>query len=94
MHRYQIKIEFEGSEFVGWQFQNNGNSIQDTVQKAFSKFFKRKIIVQGSGRTDAGVHAIEQSAHVDLEKKIQNEDKKANNYRNGISFLQINITFC
>ena len=92
MHRYQIKIEFEGSEFVGWQFQKNGNSIQDTVQKAFSKFFKRKMIVQGSGRTDAGVHAIEQSAHVDLEQKIQNEDIFLNSINFYLNNYPISIT--
>ena len=69
MHRYQINIEYDGTTFVGWQYQKNGNSIQGVLQKIFQLFLKEKISVIGSGRTDAGVHAISQSAHVELKKK-------------------------
>ena len=69
MFTYQIKIEYIGSNFVGWQIQRNGLSIQEVLEKALSKFLKDKISVVGSGRTDAGVHASEQSAHFITQKK-------------------------
>ena len=72
MNRYQILIEYDGTDFIGWQIQKKGNSIQGIVQKTISKILKEKITVIGSGRTDSGVHAIEQSAHFDCKKKITN----------------------
>jgi len=74
MGKYHIKIEYDGSKFVGWQYQNNGISVQEVLQKAFFKFLKEKVTVNASGRTDAGVHAIEQSAHIELKKKIINKE--------------------
>jgi len=74
MDKYLIKIEYDGSKFVGWQYQNNGVSVQGVMQKAFFKFLKEKVAVNASGRTDAGVHAIEQSAHIELKKKIINKE--------------------
>ena len=73
MYKYHIKIEYDGSNFVGWQYQNNGISVQEVLQKAFFKFLKEKVTVNASGRTDVGVHAIEQSAHIELKKKIINK---------------------
>jgi len=70
MQRYKIKIEYEGTPFVGWQFQKNGQSIQEVLQKAIFKFSKEKVTVIGAGRTDSGVHALGQTAHFDLKKKI------------------------
>ena len=75
MQRYIIKIEYDGTPFVGWQFQKNGQSIQEVLQKAIFNFSKEKVIITGAGRTDSGVHAIEQSAHIDLEKKIFEKKK-------------------
>ena len=75
MFRYQIKIEYDGTNFVGWQYQKNGKSIQGILQKIFLQLLKKKVIVVGSGRTDSGVHAIEQSAHIDLERKISEKKK-------------------
>ena len=72
-YNYQIIIEYLGSNFVGWQIQNNGKSIQEIVQKALLKTFKSKIKIIGSGRTDAGVHAIGQSANFFLNEKIKNK---------------------
>ena len=69
MLNYQIKIEYLGTNFVGWQIQKNGISIQEVLEKALSKYLKDKISVMGSGRTDAGVHANEQSAHFITKKK-------------------------
>ena len=70
MHRYQILIEYVGTNFIGWQIQSKGKSIQKLIQTKLSKLLKEKIILVGSGRTDAGVHAIEQSAHFECKKKI------------------------
>ncbi len=75
MHRYQILIEYEGSKFIGWQTQKKGNSVQRSVEKTLSKLLKEKIKLIGAGRTDAGVHAIEQSAHFDVKKIIINKRK-------------------
>jgi len=75
MIRYQILIEYDGTSYVGWQIQKKGKSIQKTIQLTLSKLLKQKITLYGSGRTDAGVHALEQSAHFDVKNKIQNIDK-------------------
>ncbi len=72
MQRYKIKIEYEGTTFVGWQFQKNGQSIQEVLQNAIFNFSKEKVVVTGAGRTDSGVHALAQVAHFDLKKKIKN----------------------
>ena len=71
MQRYKIKIEYEGTPFVGWQFQKNGRSIQEVLQKAIFNFSKERVVVIGAGRTDSGVHALAQVAHFDLKKKIK-----------------------
>ena len=75
MHRYQILIEYVGTNFIGWQIQSKGQSIQKLIQNKVSKLLKEKINLVGSGRTDSGVHAIEQSAHFDCKKKIENLSK-------------------
>ena len=74
MQRYQIKVEYDGANFVGWQYQKNGLSIQEILQKAIFQFSREKVTVTGAGRTDAGVHAICQIAHFDLEKKIKKKN--------------------
>ena len=70
MQRYKIKIEYDGTPFVGWQFQKNGSSVQEVLQNAIFNFSREKVIVTGAGRTDSGVHALAQVAHFDLKKKI------------------------
>ena len=75
MHKYQILIEYVGTSFVGWQIQSKGKSIQKLIQTKISRLLKEKILLIGSGRTDSGVHAIEQSAHFECKKEIQNLDK-------------------
>ena len=75
MNRYQILIEYVGTQFVGWQIQKKGASVQKTIQSTLSKLLKQKIILYGSGRTDSGVHSLEQSAHFDVKNNIQNIDK-------------------
>ena len=74
MQRYKIKIEYEGTPFVGWQFQKNGQSVQEVLQKAIFNFSKEKVVVTGAGRTDSGVHALAQVAHFDLKKKIKSKN--------------------
>ena len=82
MFRYQILVEYVGSSFVGWQVQTKGKTIQGLIQKKISYLLNEKITLIGSGRTDTGVHAIEQSAHFDVTEKIQNLSKflKSINY--------------
>ena len=82
MHKYQILIEYIGTNFIGWQIQSKGKSIQKLIQTKIIKLLNEKIILVGSGRTDAGVHAIEQSAHFECKKKILNLNKflKSINY--------------
>ena len=76
MFRYQILLEYDGKNFSGWQIQKKGKSVQEIVQFELSKLFKNKINIYGSGRTDKGVHAIEQSAHFDIRIKILDIKKK------------------
>ena len=75
MFNYLIKIEYEGTNFVGWQSQKNGKSVQDSVEKALKKVLKTKIRITGSGRTDKGVHALSQYAN--FKSKIKIKEKKA-----------------
>ena len=72
MFTYQIRVEYLGTNFVGWQFQKNGLSIQEVLETALSKCLKENIRITGSGRTDSGVHASEQSAHFKTKNKIKN----------------------
>jgi len=94
MHRYQILIEYVGTNFIGWQIQSKGKSIQKLIQTKLSKLLKEKILLIGSGRTDAGVHATEQSAHFECKKEIQNLDKfikSVNHFLNDMNISIINI---
>ena len=70
MFRYQLLIEYVGTNFRGWQIQKRGSTIQGLIQKKLTKLLKEEIILNGSGRTDKGVHAIEQSAHFDCKFEI------------------------
>jgi len=70
MQRYKVKIEYDGTPFVGWQFQKNGLSIQKVLQEAIFLFSQERVIITGAGRTDSGVHALSQVAHFDLKKNI------------------------
>ena len=75
MFRYQILIEYVGTNFRGWQVQTKGKTIQGLIQDRISKLLKEKIILLGAGRLDKGVHALGQSAHFECKKKIFNLDK-------------------
>ena len=92
---YQIIIEYDGRNFVGWQKQKNGSSVQQTIEKNLSKILKEKIILYGSGRTDTGVHATAQSAHFISKSKIINKFIFMNSlnfflHKKKISILKIN----
>ena len=94
MFRYQILIEYVGTNFRGWQVQKKGKTIQGLIQEKISELLKESISLLGSGRTDAGVHAIEQSAHFDCRIQIKNFDrflKSLNHFLNkeGITILKV-----
>jgi tRNA pseudouridine38-40 synthase len=71
MTRFKLTIEYDGGGFVGWQRQDNGASIQQSLEEAVFRITGETVLVQGAGRTDAGVHALGQVAHVDVEKEIE-----------------------
>jgi len=73
MYNYKIVIEYDGTNFVGWQQQENGQSIQSALQEALVKLSNEKVIIFGAGRTDAGVHAYGQVASFNLNKKIKTD---------------------
>ena len=75
MPRYNILIEYAGSDFIGWQVQKKGKTVQGLIQQNISKLLKEKITIHGAGRLDSGVHAIGQSAHFDYKNEIKNKDK-------------------
>ena len=66
MPRYKLTIEYDGGPFVGWQRQQNGRAVQQAIEEAIAAFSGEVVVVKGAGRTDAGVHALGQVAHIDL----------------------------
>ncbi len=76
MMRYKLTIQYDGTDFCGWQTQKNGVSVQQTLSDALAKIAKGKVVVVGSGRTDSGVHAYAQVAHVDMDTSVPGEKIK------------------
>jgi tRNA pseudouridine38-40 synthase len=81
MPRFKLIIEYDGTPFVGWQVQDKGVSVQGAIAAAVAAFSGETVPVQGAGRTDAGVHALGQVAHVDLTK-----DWNVDNVRDALNF--------
>ena len=81
MPRYKLTIEYDGTPYVGWQAQDSGPSVQGVLTDAIAAFAGERVAVAGAGRTDTGVHALGQVAHIDLAK-----DWDAGNVRDAINF--------
>ena len=73
--RLKLIVSYDGAAFSGWQSQANRNGIQDHLEKAFQRICSQPVRVHGAGRTDAGVHALAQCAHVDLPKRRYQPDR-------------------
>jgi tRNA pseudouridine38-40 synthase len=73
MPRYKLTLEYDGGPFRGWQRQSGGDSVQQTLEEAVRKFCGEEVQVIGAGRTDAGVHATGQVAHLDLSRLVTPE---------------------
>ncbi len=82
MTRWRLTIEFDGTPFMGWQRQDHGPSVQQALEKAAERMTGEKVAFTAAGRTDAGVHALAMSAHVDLEKRLT-----AHRLREGLNAL-------
>lgn len=81
MPRYKLTIEYDGAPFVGWQRQANGLSVQESLEIAAQRFAGALVTVHGAGRTDAGVHASAQVAHIDLSRVWRTDEiRDAMNY--------------
>jgi tRNA pseudouridine(38-40) synthase len=71
MSRYKLTLEYDGTDFFGWQRQDNGPSVQQSLEEAIFDFSSETTTVLGAGRTDSGVHALAQVAHIDMKKLAQ-----------------------
>jgi tRNA pseudouridine38-40 synthase len=70
--RYFIECSYRGTNYSGWQIQNNALAVQEVIEKGLTTLLKQKIVITGSSRTDAGVHAEQQMAHFDVQEEIDN----------------------
>ena len=73
MKRFLLRIAYDGTNYNGWQIQKNGSTIQGKIEDKLSEIAKQKIAITGSGRTDAGVHALDQYAHFDFPVSMEPE---------------------
>ena len=74
MPKYKLIIEYDGTNYVGWQIQDNGNSVQQSLEKAIYKLTNEQVTVFGAGRTDSGVHAKGQVAHFEISKDLPKDN--------------------
>ena len=81
MTRWKLTVEYDGTPFVGWQRQDNGPSVQAALEDAVFAFCGERVVAQGAGRTDAGVHAAGQVAHVDIAR-----ESSADTVRDALNF--------
>lgn len=81
--RWALLVEYDGADFVGWQRQKNGHSVQEAIEQALGRLTGEPVVILGAGRTDAGVHALGQVAAFTTEKPLQPE----NVVRGGNSYL-------
>lgn len=81
MPRYRLMVEYDGTELVGWQRQDNGPSVQAALEKAVAGLSGQTVTLFGAGRTDSGVHALGQVAHFDMDK-----DFPADTVRDGLNY--------
>ena len=81
MPRYKLTIEYDGAPYVGWQIQDNLATVQGELTEAVAAFTGEGVVINGAGRTDAGVHALGQVAHIDLGK-----DWDSDNVRDAMNF--------
>lgn len=81
MSRWKLTLEYDGTNFSGWQRQNHALSVQQVVEEAIEKFSGEKVTLHAAGRTDAGVHAYAQAAHFDL-----NKETEADTVRDAVNF--------
>ena len=73
LQRFRLIVEYDGAPFVGWQRQDNGPSVQEALEESIFKLSGERATVTGAGRTDAGVHALGQVVHFDMNKKMSPE---------------------
>jgi tRNA pseudouridine38-40 synthase len=81
MTRWKLIVEYDGRPFVGWQRQDNGPSVQQALEEAVQRLTGEAVRIHGAGRTDAGVHALGQVAHVDIAKELTDRS-----VRDGLNF--------
>src|SRR5688572_13312906 len=77
MPRYFIEVAYKGTKYSGFQIQKNASSIQSEIEKALQIFYKRDFELTGASRTDAGVHALQNFFHFDVEKALSTYGKGA-----------------
>jgi tRNA pseudouridine38-40 synthase len=80
--RWRLTVEYDGSPFMGWQRQDHGPSVQQCLEEAIGRMTGEEVTVQAAGRTDAGVHALAMSAHVDIAREVS-----AHRLREGVNAL-------
>ena len=93
MQRYFIKLSYDGTNYHGWQSQDNACTVQSEIENALSTLLTSKINITGAGRTDTGVHAREYYAHFDFEKFLNNDELNDLTYRLNSIFPSDMISF-